>query len=77
MEFLDTLRGALRYLRGGEVEAWAESEENFEEHFGRSYEEFVEILLHLDQAHSQLYESTKTVNPEAAVTWVFFISEME
>jgi len=76
MEILDALRGALRYLRGEEVEPWATSEEAFEDHFGASYHDFAERLANLDQAHSQLYEKTKNVNPEAAVAWIFFVTSL-
>ena len=75
MEFLDSLRKAWRFFGGDHVdEAWATDEVAFEEHFGASYEAFEEKVASLDQAHATLYERTLEVNPEAAITWVFFVT---
>lgn len=75
MEFLDGLRRAWSFFGGGPVdEAWATDEIAFEEHFGQSYDEFEARVASLDQAHTALYEKTLEVNPEAAITWVFFIT---
>jgi hypothetical protein len=75
MQILEALRVAWHLVSGGEVdEPWANDEQAFEEHFGRSYEEFERLIGALDQANSQLYEKTLEVNPEAAVTWVFFLA---
>lgn len=79
MSILDSFRTALDLLSddGLEVEAipaWAEDEHAFFEHFGQTYSTFTELVDHLDQAHSELYAKTLEVNPEAAVTWVFFLS---
>jgi hypothetical protein len=53
---------------------WLMDEEAFHDHFGRTYVEFAGLLAELDQAHETSYEKTASVNPEAAITWVFFIS---
>lgn len=75
MEFLSGLRNAWKFFGGGTVdEAWATDEVAFEEHFGASYESFEERVAALDQGNAQLYEQTLEVNPEAAITWVFFIT---
>jgi hypothetical protein len=78
MEFLDSLKKAWRFFGGGGVnEPWATDEAAFEEHFGTSYEDFEERVASLDQAHTQLYEKTLEVNPEAAVVWVYFLTSDE
>ena len=75
MQILDALKAAWSLIKGGGVdEPWAGDEQAFEEHFGRTYEEFEQLLSELDQGNSQLYEKTLEINPEAAVVWVFFIS---
>lgn len=77
MALLDLLKGFAGFRSEedhGHVEPWAESDENFYEHFNVSFDEFEERLHSLDQAHLALYEKTFKVNPEAAVTWVFWIS---
>jgi hypothetical protein len=78
MEFLDSLRAAWKFFGGSHVdEPWATDEAAFEEHFGASYEDFEARVASLDQAHTQLYERTLEVNPEAAITWVFFTTSLE
>lgn len=73
MDFLDSLRAAWKFFGGNQVnELWATNEDAFEEHFSASYEEFETRLASLDQGRAQLYEKTLEVNPEAAITWVFF-----
>lgn len=77
MEFLDSLRKALKFFGGGSghvKEAWASDEAAFEDHFHASYGDFQDRLSMLDSANTQLYEKTLEVNPEAAVTWVFFVT---
>lgn len=76
MALLDLLKGFAGFHsgHGDHVEPWAESDEQFYEHFNVTFEEFEERLHSLDQAHLELYEKTFKVNPEAAVTWIFWIS---
>jgi len=72
---LDALRKALAFLGRSEVEEpWAQDEQSFEEHFGRSFQEFEERMTYLDRARGELYERTVEVNPEAAIAWVFFVT---
>lgn len=73
---LEALRSAWDLVSGNKtevIESWAENEESFEEHFGISYSEFDERLKMLDRSQFDLYEKTLKVNPEAAVTWIFFL----
>ena len=78
MEFLDSLRKALKFFKGGHIEeGWATNEAAFEEHFHVSYADFQERVASLDFARTQLYEKTLEVNPEAAITWIFFVTSME
>jgi hypothetical protein len=77
---LEALRSAWDLVAGNKtevLEAWAEDELVFEEHFGVPYEEFDEKLHMLDRGQFELYEKTLKINPEAAVTWVFFLMTME
>ena len=75
MPLLDILKRGWEIFGHGDIptELWATDEGEFENHFGRSYEEFVERLSGLDRSHTEMYEKTMQVNPEAAVAWVFFL----
>ncbi len=75
MPLLDILKKGWEVFGRGDppAELWATDEDEFENHFGRSYEEFSERLTGLDRAHTELYEKTMEINPEAAVVWVFFL----
>lgn len=74
---LNLLRGAWDLFSGKEHsdEPWATDEEAFSNHFGVDYDDYADMVDGLDRAHSQLYEDTMKINPEAAVTWVVFISD--
>ena len=77
---LEALRSAWDMVSGNKtdvLEAWAEDEHAFEEHFGVPYVEFDERLKMLDRAQFELYEKTLKVNPEAAVGWIFFVTSLE
>ena len=55
---------------GGSDEPWTRSEENFEAHFGRSYQELAHKITELSSDQATRYAATLKVNPEAAVLWV-------
>lgn len=75
LQLLGYLGKALDFLGGGKAnEPWMNDEQAFEERFGFPYEEFASRVSELDQAHNDLYEKTLEVNPEAAVTWVFWLT---
>lgn len=82
MDLLNTI-GAIRKVLGlfagtpDSEEVWAADEESFEDHFGQSYEYFVEILHHLDEEQSERFEATLKVNPEAAVLWILSMEPVE
>ena len=69
---LGAIRKTLDFFAGtpDSSEPWAASEEDFENHFGGSYEFFVEVLQHLDEEQSARFDATMRVNPEAAVLWI-------
>jgi len=55
---------------GSSDEPWTRSEENFEAHFGRSYQELAHKVTELSSDQATRYAATLKVNPEAAVLWV-------
>jgi hypothetical protein len=75
---LDTLKKAWELVAGDTsdelVELWATDEDAFADHFGATYQTFVERVDTISRADHELYEKTFKVNPEAAVTWVFFLT---
>lgn len=76
MALLDLLKGLTGFSNDdGVIEPWAEDPTVFRDHFGVPFDEFEERLSNLDRAHIDLYEKTLRVNPEAAVTWVFWIAQ--
>lgn len=70
------LEGLLKLFKDEEQinEPWARDEEQFEEHFGHSYEEFALKIPQLSADQHTRYEATLKVNPEAAVIWVLAMS---
>jgi hypothetical protein len=72
VELLDLVGQAASFLQGTPWtdEEWAQSEEAFEDHFGRNYDDFSENLAALDREEVVLYGKTLEVNPEAAVLWI-------
>lgn len=58
-------------------EPWAANEEEFERHFGESYEYFTAVLQHLSPEQSEKFEATLRVNPEAAVLWILSMEAVE
>jgi hypothetical protein len=72
------LEGLLALFKDDECigEPWARSEEQFEKHFGQSYEEFAVKLTGLTSDQHARYAATLDVNPEAAVLWVVMMSEV-
>ena len=75
---LDVLKKAWELVTGetGDepVEPWATDEDAFADHFGATYDNFVARVDLLNRSDHELYEKTFRVNPEAAVTWIFFLT---
>jgi hypothetical protein len=71
---LDLFKSVVGLRSKTTVAPWASSPEAFESYFQVNYEEFAQLVDNLDQARADLYEKTLEVNPEAAVTWVFWVS---
>lgn len=51
-------------------EPWLHDEELFFQHFGSTYDDFWDVVQHLNQDQQDRLWLTMEVNPEAAIIWI-------